>query len=69
MVMVRTHDDMLSCFRHSCSVRIKRIIRLVKNTRILTYFIMGINVRNNYGFRLIPESYGRTDIQTDGETE
>ena len=23
-------------------------VRLGKNTRILTYFIMGINVRNNY---------------------
>jgi len=34
---------------HSCSVRIKRILRLGKNTRILTYSIMAINVRNNYG--------------------
>ena len=33
---------------HSCSVRIKHIIRLGKNTRILTYFIMSINVRNDY---------------------
>ena len=34
---------------NSCSVRIKRtIIRLGENTRILTYFIMGIDVRNNY---------------------
>ena len=34
---------------HSCSVPIKRIIRLGENTRILAYFIMDINVRNNYG--------------------
>jgi len=30
---------------------IKRILRLGKNTRFLTYFIMGIKVRNNYGTR------------------
>jgi len=38
---------LLACLL-SCSVRIKRTTRFGKNMRILTYFRMGINVRNNY---------------------
>jgi len=43
--MCRLHADAIN---HSCSAHIKGIIYLGKNTHILTYFIMGINVRNNY---------------------
>ena len=39
---------------HSCSVHMIRIIRLEKNSRIFTNFIMDINVRNNYGINNYP---------------
>ena len=35
----------------SCSIRIIRIIRWGKNSRILTNFIMAMNVRKNYDFK------------------
>jgi hypothetical protein len=39
------------CEIDSCYVCIRRIMRLEKTSRILTYFILGLNVQNKYGLR------------------
>jgi len=63
----------IKSLKHSCSVRIKHIIiRLGKNTRISTYFTMGINVRNNILWSeemfsrcdTLPACDGQSDRQT-----
>jgi len=52
MIMIGHFGD--ESFQHSCTVRIIRIIRPGKNSRILTNFIMDMNVQlNNYAFQAI----------------